>query len=65
MGRARENKGRGMSKGAKACHNMANLVKIQHVKAEYKKGKVGADTKRPKLKSCCKEPHILMKKFGP
>lgn len=41
MGRTRENKGKGMSKGAKACHNMANLVKIQHVKAEYEKGKVG------------------------
>lgn len=33
-------------------------------KAECKNGKVGEDTKRPKLKSYCKEPHKLMKKFG-
>lgn len=30
LGRTRENKGKGMSKGAKACHNMANLGPVKN-----------------------------------
>lgn len=58
-GRTSEGKGKGMSKAARLCHTMVNLGPVSNSAWT----KAGEDRKRPKLKSYCKEPHILTKKF--
>lgn len=66
MVRTRESKGKGMSKGAKACHNMLNLGSVRNSawpKQGVRKGRLERTQKGQSL-SYGKELHILTKKFG-